>query len=57
MLLILIILIFFAIAILKSCMEPSASEQWYPEHKEAIDTYNENHKDYWKKYKGCRRNS
>lgn len=54
---ILVILILFAIVMFKSCTEPSASEQWYQENKEAIDTYNENHKDDWDGYKGCRRNS
>lgn len=39
----LIFVILVVIAMFKSCTEPSASDQWYQEHKEAIDTYNENH--------------
>ena len=53
----LIFIILVVIAMFKSCTEPSASDQWYQENKEAIDTYNENHKDDWKGYKGTRRNS
>lgn len=44
--------------LMKAFTEPSASELWHQESKEAIDTYNYNHKDDWKKgYKGTRRNS
>lgn len=49
--------IFFLFVLIKTISEPSASEQWYQEHKEAIDTYNYNHKDDWDGYKGTRRNS
>lgn len=52
-----IITVIILSAAIKSCSEPSASEKWYLEHKEAIDTYNENHKDDWNGYKGTRRNS
>lgn len=30
--------VLFVIAMFKSCTEPSASDKWYQEHKEAIDT-------------------
>ncbi len=53
----LIFIILVVIAMFKSCTEPSASDKWYQEHKEAIDTYNKNHKEDWKGYKGTRRNS
>lgn len=51
------VLMFAANTIVRAINEPSASEQYYIENQEAIDTYNENHKDDWKGYKGTRRNS
>lgn len=50
-------LIFVANTIISVVNEPSASERYYMENKDAIDTYNENHKDDWNGYKGTRRNS
>lgn len=55
--LIIVIITFFLFCVIKTCLEPSASEQWYQDHKEEIDRYNYNHKDDWNGYKGTRRNS
>ena len=52
---IVILLIFIGFA--KLYVEPSASEEWYQEHREEIDSYNEKHKDDWNGYHGTRRNS
>lgn len=48
---------FFLFVLIKTISEPSASEQFYQEHKTEIDTYRNNHKDDRKGYKGTRRNS
>lgn len=44
---IIIIGLFFLVVLVKIITEPSASEKWYQDYKEAFDTYNENHKDDW----------
>ena len=38
--LIIVIIIFFLFCVIKTCLEPSASEQWYQDHKEEIDRCN-----------------
>lgn len=54
---ILAIISIFIISKIGSSIGENKQNEFYLEHKEAIDTYNENHKDDWKEYQGTRRNS
>ena len=52
-----ILALILVITVCRSCAEQKESTLYYQERQEAIDDYNERHKDEWNGYKGTRRNS
>jgi hypothetical protein len=51
------LIILYIIGSLGSCSTTNKRSNFYYEHQKEIDAYEEKHKDDWKGYNGCRRNS